>query len=172
MMGDIARWDFVADLKESAIQASDRLLGTAGMELVRREVRLGGYKIDAIARCKQDNALVIVEFKSKRGKEALGQLLLYLEAVRRLVRNVHRPPVVRGLLVTTYLDENVLSVIRALKLDDLIQVKMVKGASLQSLELVDPDEVPESFRGDSAVRLDRQVNLEVLSNGEWSLPER
>jgi RecB family endonuclease NucS len=138
----------IAQLREADVHARwEELLKSAGIEPSAQEVRFGALKIDAIGRDKTSDSIVVVEFKVNRHTGSVGQVLVYMNAVRRMSESLPRAPQVTGLLATTYLDEGVVELLRHHGLDKLISVKMIQRTRAGGLRLVDPGEVPEEHLG-------------------------
>jgi len=88
---------------------------------VLREVPLGAYRFDRLA-SDADGRLVVVELKTDAHLRTLGQLLVYRHAVAKHARSRQ----VRALLLTTYLDKNVVEVVDQLRSVIDIELKVCK----------------------------------------------
>ena len=122
------------------------------LRLLAREVKIGAYKLDAVA-ADPSGALVVVELKVNASIATLGQLLLYPHVLRKAIcRCGVRPPRVRALLITTFLDSNVKEVVH--KLADKVDIEFLvcTGATPDSLRLVDPENAGEEQCWDQSKR--------------------
>lgn len=117
-----------------------KFLKNLGLGYIAREVRIGAFRLDAIA-ADPDGGLVVVEFKTNASITTLGQLLLYPHALRKaLVELGKRPPRIRSLLITTFLDSNVLELSRELKVHSDIEILVCVGSAPDELSLVTPEQ--------------------------------
>lgn len=128
--------------KELQSYISD-LLQTMGLTCVAEQLQLGAYKLDAIALDKKRRKIVVVELKTCAHIGSLGQLLLYRSALMQTLAHVapEADYEVDALLITTFLDREVVDVIHGLGLDDKIRVKVCVGDSAHFL-LEDPHDAP------------------------------
>ena len=126
----LAERELASHLPALAKQEQLTLLGT--------EVRIGGFRLDAVASA-PDGSLVIIELKTTRWMGTLAQLLLYLRALRRCLEfQGLRPPQIRSLLITTYLDCGLLDLITDHELTDVVDVRLCVGTLPNDLRLVKP----------------------------------
>lgn len=118
------------------------LLASIGLSCIQRQLRLGAYRLDAVARDQRSRKLIVVELKTCAFLGSLSQLLLYRSALGKWLRRCDYPETseVGALLITTFLDLEVLDTIEALGLADEIWVRVcIHDGS--SLRLVDPLQV-------------------------------
>ena len=127
-------------------QMQDDILAICGkldLELGERQYRIGKFRLDAIARDPTTKALAVIELKSCKRTDALGQLLLY----RRALAAKTGEPVVRTILVSTYVDKGLICVVNDLALSaqgiELWQYEPRQGSDF-GLHRVFPDR-PESY---------------------------
>ena len=132
---------------------AEELLQTIGLTLVDKQVRLGAYRFDAVALDRKNKKIVVVELKTERYKGALGQILLYRSALKRHLAMEHPANTydVDALLITTFLDLEVVDVLQELDLGDAVRVKVCVGAGT-SFSLVDPADAPETETGYQSLR--------------------
>lgn len=132
-------------MTEKQLEAhASELLKTMGLSRVDRELHLGSYKLDAIAWDKENRRIVVVELKTCAHIRSLGQLLLYRSALKQtLAGTALEPYEVDALLITTFLDLEVVAVVSQLGLSDTIRVKVCVGDGAP-FSLVDPSDAPES----------------------------
>lgn len=122
-----------------------KFLEDLGLSFIAKEVRIGAFRLDAIA-AEPDGGLVVVEFKTNASITTLGQLLLYPHALRKTLAGLdRRPPRIRSLLITTFLDSNVYEVSRELKVHSDIEILVCIGASPDGLKLVGPEQAGEQM---------------------------
>jgi hypothetical protein len=113
------------------------------LRLLAREVKIGAYRLDAIA-ANPSGALVVVELKVNASTKTLGQLLLYPHALRKAIKDSgFKPPHIRALLITTFLDLNVKEVARDLADQVEIEFLVCTGATPDTIRLVDPENAGE-----------------------------
>ncbi len=110
-----------------------------GLRFIAREVKIGAYRLDAVA-ADPSGALVVVEFKTNASITTLSQLLLYPHALRKaLVALGAQPPRIRSLLITTFLDSNVHELSRGLAELADIEILVCTGVAPDTLTLVTPE---------------------------------
>ena len=113
------------------------------LELCERQYRIGKFRLDATARDKKTRGLAVIELKSCMRTDALGQLLLY----RRALKANTDESVTRSILVSTYIDKGLISVVDDLALSaqgiELWQYEPRLGSDF-GLHRVFPDR-PESY---------------------------
>jgi hypothetical protein len=114
-------------------------LSDLGLSFIDREVKIGAYRLDAIA-ADPNGTLVVVEFKTNASITTLSQLLLYPHALRKALAALGiQPPRIRSLLITTFLDSNVHELSRDLASQSDIEILVCTGTSPDMLTLVAPE---------------------------------
>lgn len=139
----------------------ETLLDTQSLRLVDREVRIGAYRLDAVA-IDQRGHLVVVELKVNASMATLGQLLLYPHALRNQLAGTLRTrhesvcgiqlPPIRSMLITTHLDSNVAALAERRLGDTDISIFVCVGDTENQLMLVAPGEVGENQVWDQSAR--------------------
>jgi RecB family endonuclease NucS len=115
------------------------------LRLLAREVRIGAYRLDAVA-TDPSGALVVIELKVNASTKTLGQLLLYPHALRKAIKDREvQPPHIRALLITTFLDSNVQEVVRELADQVDIEFLVCTSVAPDTLRLVDPENAGGQF---------------------------
>ena len=110
-----------------------------GLRFIAREVKIGAYRLDAVA-ADPNGALVVVEFKTNASITTLSQLLLYPHALRKALTALGaQPPHIRSLLITTFLDLNVLELSRNLAGQADIEIQVCTATAPNGLTLVAPE---------------------------------
>lgn len=116
------------------------LLAQVDLKLAATEVCIGAFRLDAVAH-DRNGEIVIVELKVVASRETLGQLLTYPHVVKkRLESEGGQKFVVRSLLITTQLDQNVVEIVQSLKSVANLTLKVCIGSTEAGLRLVDPSE--------------------------------
>ncbi len=130
-------------ITEKQLEAhAPELLKTIGLRRLDRELQIGSYKLDAVALDEKTRRVVVVELKTCAHIGSLGQLLLYRSALRKtLATTALKSYEIDALLITTFLDLEVVSVVNDLGLSDSIHVKVCVG-DLAPFSLVDPYDAP------------------------------
>jgi RecB family endonuclease NucS len=147
--------------KELATELERTFLPALSLTLIGREVRIGKYRLDALARDRGGD-LVVIELKVAATKDAIAQLLLYPHAVTKtLFRQCQTLPSIRSVLISTHLDRNVVELVESLKLKDKIGLFVCIGNSPNELRLVEPSEAGDRVWCQSDGRTDL-----VVENGE------
>lgn len=119
------------------------LLEAMGLRWLDQELQIGSYKLDAIALDEKKERIVVVELKTCAHIRALGQLLLYRSALKQtLAETSLKSYQVDALLITTFLDREVVKVIAELGLSDSIHVRVCVG-DRAPFSLVEPSDAPE-----------------------------
>jgi hypothetical protein len=140
------------EFAQLAHRSMDRWFGTRFVGAAEREVRIGKFVLDLVAR-ETDGSIVVIELKTDMHHRALGQLLLYPHAVRTKTPwgNGRR---VTSMLITTYLDRNVVEIVdelNTMRPDAPIELKVCVGSE-ESPRLVDAgDEAAEAQVWDQAL---------------------
>ena len=115
------------------------LMAKAGLRLLDTEVRIGSFRLDAVAFDDRDNSLVVVELKTNRWYGTLAQLLLYPRALNQAIADEGiLPPPIRSLLITTYLDKGLIDLIANHGLSDSVELLVCVGSEERGLKLVNP----------------------------------
>ena len=121
-----------------------------GLHFIAREVKIGAYRLDAVA-ADPNGALVVVEFKTNASITTLSQLLLYPHALRKaLVALGAQPPRIRSLLITTFLDSNLHELSRHLVGQADIEILVCTGTAPDKLALVAPERAGDQVWDQSA----------------------
>lgn len=158
------------DVRERDVQLRwEQLLESAGIKPLASEVRLGALKIDAIGRTKKNGSIEVVEFKVNRHTGAIGQLLVYMHAVRRKVEHLSPTPKVTGLLATTHLDEGVLELLRHHGLTSHVRVLMITHGRAGQMTLAKPEDVDSDFRGFQHQRGKSTHEFKLEPRDGWTL---
>ncbi len=124
---------------------------------LEREVKIGVYRLDAVV-ADPSGALVVVELKVNASIETLGQLLLYPRAFRKAIEVCGvKPPHIRALLITTFLDSNVKDVAHDLADQIDIEFLVCTGATPDTLRLVDTENAGEEQCWDQSERGNRKL---------------
>jgi hypothetical protein len=118
------------------------LLRSIGLSHIDSEVQLGSYRLDAIALDESTGRIVVVELKTCAHIRSLGQLLLYRSALKSVLDECKVKREVDALLITTFLDREVVDVVRQIGLAEAIRVKVCVG-DCAPFSLVDPSEAPK-----------------------------
>lgn len=156
-------------ITEKQLEAHARdLLATMGLRWLDRELQLGSYKLDAIALDEQDRRIVVVELKTCAHIRSLGQLLLYRSALKQaLTGTLLKSYEVDALLITTFLDLEVVDVVSELGLSDAIGVKVCVGEGAP-FSLVDPSDAPgEQAWYQRSVRVSHSLDDRIKG---WNIP--
>jgi hypothetical protein len=119
------------------------LLGARNLKLIAEQVRIGSFRLDAVAYDETDGSLVVVEVKTNRWCGTLAQLLLYPRALKRALPEGAEVQRIRALLVTTYLEEGLIDVLNDYGLSESIEIAVCTGSVKDGLRLVDPKD-PEA----------------------------
>jgi hypothetical protein len=129
-------------LKESQLASHlGEFADQLGLSIIRREVPLGRYRLDALAE-DADGEVVVVELKTAATKDTIGQLLLYPRALRTVLLKQGYTRRVRSLLIATHLDSNVVGVVDELRSIADVSLKVCVGTEADGLRLVDPADAP------------------------------
>jgi len=123
---------------------AESLLQSIGLTCVDTQVQIGSYKLDAVAVDKATGKIVVVELKTCAHIRSLGQLLVYRSALNKTLADLvpEAKCDVVAMLVTTFLDREVVDVVSQLGLEEIIGIKVCVGNS-PIFSLVDPSEAPE-----------------------------
>lgn len=136
----------------------EALLDQRKLRLVAREIRIGSLRLDAVAIDEFDDSLVVVELKTTRWCGTLAQLLLYPRALRKaIIDKGLSPPVIRSLLITTYLDKGLIDLVADHELSDTVRLAVCVGSVAEGLRIVDPTD-PEA---ESALRDQAEGNHDI-----------
>ena len=130
-------------LKESQLARHlPRFADQLDLSIIHREFIIGAYRLDALAVDKTSGAVVVIELKTAATKDAIGQLLLYPRAVRKVLLRQNCTRRVRSLLITTHLDSNADDIVDELRSIADVALKVCVGTEPDGLRLVDPDDAP------------------------------
>jgi hypothetical protein len=114
------------------------LLEKEGFEILAPEVRLGAFRFDMLAKS-AEGELVVIELKTCMALGTLAQLLIYPHAIQQYLRTTGREePTIRAMLVTTFLDENVVEIAARLACLLRIDIRLCVDTEDGGLELCSP----------------------------------
>lgn len=114
------------------------LLVKEGLQILDTEVSLGAFRFDMLAKS-AEGELVVIELKTCMALGTLAQLLIYPHAIQQYLRTEGREtPTVRAMLVTTFLDENVVEIASRLACFLPIDIRLCVDAEDGALELRSP----------------------------------
>jgi len=107
-----------------------------GLTVIDTEVKIGAYRLDAVA-LDSSGALVVIEFKANASITALSQLLLYPHALAKALRaKAVEPGLIRSVLITTHLDKCLVEVARELSMCRKIETWVAVSSRSDGIELV------------------------------------
>lgn len=131
-------------IRESALASHlEELLKQIDLIPIEREVRIGAFRFDAVARDRSGN-LFVVELKVAARMDTLAQLLIYPHVLKKYLRHCGLPaPVSGAVLITTHFDLNVLEVLKSIGASSTTSVWICTGTVPGALRLVAPMEVPD-----------------------------
>lgn len=138
------------------------LLQSIGLTWVDKQVPVGSYKLDAIALDRSAGRIIVVELKTCAHVGTLGQLLLYRSALQQTIVGLipEAKNDVEALLITTFLDREVVDVVKQLGLDGTVRIKVCVGGSVP-FSLVDPSDAPDNQawyqRGEPSLCLAKRI---------------
>lgn len=113
------------------------LLESTGIELIAERLPCGKPEMDALDF--DGHGVVVVELKIDMDPGALGQLITYCHAVSKTMREMGHSMPVRGMLVSTFVDLNLVEILAQLVAAGSEGVRVdANGAP----KLVDPSKAP------------------------------
>lgn len=113
------------------------------LRVIDKEVKIGAFRLDAVAYDDYSGHLVVIEFKANASISSLGQLLLYPHAIAKALKDRGiAPPPVRSILITTHLDTCLVEVAKALSSCRQIEAWVCVDSGF-GIELVKPEEAGE-----------------------------
>ena len=121
------------------VQHLDAFARQLGLTVIGTEVKIGAYRLDAVAH-DPSGSLVVIELKANASVTALSQLLLYPHALQKALSKVGvEPPPIRSILITTHLDRCLVEVARDLAASRHIEAWVAISPAPGSIALAAPE---------------------------------